>query len=1016
MALGIGDLVQSEKFSGIGKILAINETEDTVTVGFFESPMRPEERKVELESDECTVAKIFEETTVHCFFRPGKIWRRARYASRRPCGRHLIIYSKDDHELIDISELHVLNLGSKSTLNPYEFLQVRSCDTPFFIDLRIPFIKAYVAQRSACKSLSSVLSSSVEVEPHQIAVVQRVLADGVRRYLLADEVGLGKTIEAGLIIREHVLQDEQDAVVLISVPDGLVHQWKSELISRFYLGDLLDRRIFVCSHEKLATALELESPTQVVLDEAHQISRWAWMSDKVSEFDKISDSIKATKNLLLLSGTPLSGNEKNFLAMLHLLSPENYTLDETGIDKFNKRLNEREKLGGLYQAINPSNSNESLSDIIEKVKSIIPDDQVLKKYLMEMEPLVDWLAPDNSKDRAESIMRVRRHLGENYRIHHRMLRNRRDDPAISVLFPGLAGANLVHWLVSDTELSIDQTLDAYREEHFGKEKSLTAVTEENFVDWLGAYLKSPKCIADRATAELKQPRNLHPFERDILEILVDLASGEQIAKDKALTDSVLSWLEDRPKGKVVVFCGDLKLADNVFDLLESTHGSEVERHTPPKEPAFKDSQAVKILVCDQSGEDGLNLHGGERLIVHYGVPLNFSQIEQRHGRVNRYSASIPARPVLSIVLLPGRQSYSKAWASLLNNVIKIFDRSVASLQYVLQEEIEAAWLKVPVSGVTPFDELSDRLTGDDGLLKRELQRVLDQEELNSLNEEVEQARSFAEALESADELAELQAADMLDWMCKGLLFSKKRGEVEGSFRLQFSSGNEKTQRTLVDVESFIDKCLTGIDRELSDYSKQVTALMSADRMIASHGNQVYPLRFGQPFVDTVYNLSREDTRGTCSAWLRQINKPLVSDATLYFHIVGFTSASTKGSSARELRLADSIYLPEIIELFVDEVGKRVQDLAVLDALKSPYNKSKSTTGNGVTYIDMRIDHEIWPKLEPYYPQAEWVDLVGNVETISRRLLDECVNEKLEQSVSLNIQIESVSAIILIVNA
>jgi ATP-dependent helicase HepA len=76
--------------------------------------------------------------------------------------------------------------------------------------------------------LTALSSASVEFVPHQIAAVRRILTDPIQRYLLADEVGLGKTIEAALVVRQHLI-DEPRTKVVIAVPSQLLEQWRSEL-------------------------------------------------------------------------------------------------------------------------------------------------------------------------------------------------------------------------------------------------------------------------------------------------------------------------------------------------------------------------------------------------------------------------------------------------------------------------------------------------------------------------------------------------------------------------------------------------------------------------------------------------------------------------------------------------------------------------------------------------------------------------------------------------------------------
>ena len=113
--------------------------------------------------------------------------------------------------------------------DPTPFLDGKINETPRFADSRSAFVRSLLSQRAASMGMSAMPSSAVELEAHQIEVVRRILQDPVQRYLLADEVGLGKTIEAGVLIRQVILDAAEDALVLVIVPGPLVPQWRSEL-------------------------------------------------------------------------------------------------------------------------------------------------------------------------------------------------------------------------------------------------------------------------------------------------------------------------------------------------------------------------------------------------------------------------------------------------------------------------------------------------------------------------------------------------------------------------------------------------------------------------------------------------------------------------------------------------------------------------------------------------------------------------------------------------------------------
>lgn len=137
------------------------------------------------------------------------------------------------------------------------------------------------------RGLAALLSSRIDLRPHQAYVAGVVLLDNVRRYLLADEVGLGKTIEAGIIIHD-LLAKKPDARILILCPSALTQQWFCEIYSKFggqifTLLDLEDNRSInlqtvsktICSitHAAYERADEISAIRWdlIVVDEAHHL-------------------------------------------------------------------------------------------------------------------------------------------------------------------------------------------------------------------------------------------------------------------------------------------------------------------------------------------------------------------------------------------------------------------------------------------------------------------------------------------------------------------------------------------------------------------------------------------------------------------------------------------------------------------------------------------------------------------------------------------------------------------------
>ena len=107
---------------------------------------------------------------------------------------------------------------------------------------------------------------------HQLDVLSRVTGDPVMRFLLADEVGLGKTIEAGLVMRQLLLDDPHVSIVVL-VPRVLVSQWVNELVDRLAL-DRYMARVLVAPYGAIAEVMTRQ-PDLLVIDEAHRMSELA---------------------------------------------------------------------------------------------------------------------------------------------------------------------------------------------------------------------------------------------------------------------------------------------------------------------------------------------------------------------------------------------------------------------------------------------------------------------------------------------------------------------------------------------------------------------------------------------------------------------------------------------------------------------------------------------------------------------------------------------------------------------
>ena len=202
--------------------------------------------------------------------------------------------------------------------------------------------------------LGSFLGGRIRIYPHQLHVALRATARDPVRWLLADEVGLGKTIEACLIL-SHLLRTGRAERVLIVAPRSLVVQWLGELYRKFHQVFVLiddERRRDVLKEKgrgmnpfevfprtvvaledlaekaDVARLAEAASPDLLVVDEAHRLRRPKG-SAGTPAYRQIAPLVRTSKHALLLTATPLEADTHGFYRLLELLHPAEFASEES---------------------------------------------------------------------------------------------------------------------------------------------------------------------------------------------------------------------------------------------------------------------------------------------------------------------------------------------------------------------------------------------------------------------------------------------------------------------------------------------------------------------------------------------------------------------------------------------------------------------------------------------------------------------------------------------------------------
>ena len=206
------------------------------------------------------------------------------------------------------------------------------------------------------ESAAGLIAAKIDLLPHQVVLTHRVATSSPRRFLVADEVGLGKTIETALILRELAGRGEMKRALMV-VPAGLVNNWHRELNEVFHLnfevfgseGDVTDRKsnafvrhdLLIASIDTLKQPRRLkkleESPQWdlIVFDEAHHLTAWrsAGKVKKTQNF-KLAELLRQkSRDLLLLSATPHQGDHFRFWMLVKLLDPALFESEKEMVEK-----------------------------------------------------------------------------------------------------------------------------------------------------------------------------------------------------------------------------------------------------------------------------------------------------------------------------------------------------------------------------------------------------------------------------------------------------------------------------------------------------------------------------------------------------------------------------------------------------------------------------------------------------------------------------------------------------------
>ncbi len=720
----LGRFVTAGDRRGIGRLAAL-EPDGMATVRYFRCPARDPYIERCVSADDLQLAALSAHTRV--YLRECGRWLIGRIDEAHPDeeGTYLVAFPNSEGRVLSRDDFEVR--WAEPIDDPFEILAVLGGDSAAVYEPRLGVISEWLRQRGSGVGAAGLLLGSVELHDHQLTVVRKVSEDATRRYLLADEVGLGKTIEAGALIWQ-CLHDRPDARIVILAPDHLRRQWAAELTERFRVDEFTDSWLRVRAHDD-PVSWPSESVDLLVVDEAHHLTR-AGAADS-STLEQLAQLAHGAREVLLLSATPVRSNEAGFLDLLHLLDPANYRRDD--LDAFTQRVEMRDRLALTFQSLLPDLDAFDVSLFGEELEEMFPADTQLHE-------LVAGAVAAGDDDRPHRIGQVREHLSETYRLHHRLVRTRRTDD-IHASF-GVRGRRRgkPFTLEVDDESANSRTelLDEFRS-HLAELVEVADLTPaqaaDAFIDLatrcgslphaiLSANERADGPLADWLTAQGSEWVRQFAAVADTMAVrvgslLVERALAKSIGKVVVVSAFTASAVASADA--VSAARGDHRVARHLATQTRDENAEAVER--------WLEDPACSLLFCDASAEEGINLQAAA-VMIHLELPWDVFRLEQRIGRSDRFTEA-DAGPVESQIVMYGDQPYAREWFAFAADACGVFDRSVSSLQHVLADVVSALAGDVLTGGPTVIDQQFDARLAE---LTAEAQRIAAHDALDAVSE------------------------------------------------------------------------------------------------------------------------------------------------------------------------------------------------------------------------------------------------------------------------------------------
>jgi SNF2 family DNA or RNA helicase len=535
-------------------------------------------------------------------------------------------------------------------------------------------LEAYrISEAALFDPMMAVHTSNVEPLPHQIsAVYESMLPKQPLRFVLADDPGAGKTIMAGLLIRELLMRADAKRILIVS-PGSLSGQWQDELYEKFDLHfEIFSREkqeqsatrnffeendLLICRLDQLSRSEEFQQKLKhtewdlIIVDEAHKLSA-NYFGNKINKTKRflLGEMLGSiTRHLLLMTATPHNGKEEDFQIWLSLLDADRFYgkfregAHKVDVSDMMRRMVKEEllKFDGklLFPPRYAYTANYQLSPIEAELYTQVTD------YVRNEMNRADRLDGKRKGTVGFALTQLQRRLASSPEAIYQSLKRRRkklEDRLNEMKVPmrgqavypmGFAETMQPGFIYQRREVDIPEDIDDLDEELSAEEYELYT---EQVVDQATAAETIPELQAEIII--------LQGLENQALSVVHSKSDKKWEELSSILQENEHMFMPNGSRRKMIIFTEHKDtlnyLCDRICGLLGNRdavviiHGGTNRDDRRKVQEEFRNNPDILVLIATDAAGEGVNLQNAN-LMVNYDLPWNPNRLEQRFGRIHR---------------------------------------------------------------------------------------------------------------------------------------------------------------------------------------------------------------------------------------------------------------------------------------------------------------------------------------------------------------------------------------------